>query len=112
MKFRTVAFAVFAVGGICMPANAGKLYDFRVQKLVMNSGVAEATVKMTNTSGHYMPRVDIRCEFKDAKGKTIEVGWRRYLRLAVGKTEYTTVQAKTGTETPRKVSCEVRWYQF
>lgn len=112
MKFRAVVFSVLAVGAISTSAHAGKLYDFSIQKLVAKSGTAEATLKMTNTSGHYMPRVDIRCEFKDSKGKTIEIGWRRHLRLAVGKTEYATVQVKTGTETPRKVNCEVRWYQF
>lgn len=107
MKFRTMIFAVLAVGGICVSANAGKIFDFRIQKLAVKSGVAEATISMTNTSGRFVARLDIRCEFKDASGKTVDVGWRRHLKLAVGKTEYAVVQGKSGADKTRKVDCKV-----
>jgi hypothetical protein len=111
MKLRSILFAVLAVGGICMPVQAAKLYDFVVQKFVVNAGIGEATVKLTNLSGQFMPRVDIRCEFKDGNGKTVDIGWRRYLKLAVGKTEYATVQGKKAMDTVRKVNCQIMWYQ-
>ena len=112
MKLRSILFAVLAVGGICMPVHAAKLYDFAVQKFVVNAGIGEATVKLTNLSGQFMPRVDIRCEFKDGKGKTVDIGWRRYLKLAVGKTEYATVQGKKAMDTVRKVNCQIMWYEI
>jgi hypothetical protein len=111
MKLRLTLFAVLAVGGICMPAHAAKLYEFVIQKFVVNAGVGEATLKLTNLTGHFIPRLDIRCEFKDGKGKTVDIGWRRYLRLAAGKTEYATVQGKKAMDTVRKVDCQVMSYQ-
>lgn len=110
MKLIAVVVAVLAASGISIPAQAGKLYDFRIQKVAVKSGVAEATISMTNTSGRFLSRLDIRCEFKDGKGKTVDIGWRRYLKLAVGKTEYVVVQGKLGVDTVRKVNCNVLTY--
>jgi hypothetical protein len=108
MKFRAVIFAAAVLGWTASSAfGAGKIFDFTLQSLTLTDGFGEVTVKATNKTGKFVSRMAIRCEFKDQGGKTIDVGWRRNLVLAAGKTDVFKVRGKTKISTLRSVNCHL-----
>jgi hypothetical protein len=110
MNLQAAMLAAIAVGLTATAAEgARKIFDFTLQNLTMVDGVAEVTVKATNMSGKFVSRIAISCNFKDQHGKIVDVGWRRNLSLAAGKTDSFKVRGKTSTDAVKTVFCNLRF---
>jgi len=108
MKLKSAVFATIVVGlTATAAAGAGKIFDIALQNFTVTDGVGEVTVKATNRTGKFVTRIAIRCEFKDPHGKIVDVGWRRNLSLADGKTDFFKIQGKTSMSTVRSANCNL-----
>ncbi|MDW6020425.1 hypothetical protein SAZ10_01475 [Mesorhizobium sp. BAC0120] len=112
MKVKSFLFAALAAGLIVEAAGAAKMYEFYIQDFKLKDGVAHVVVKAVNQSGKFASGLAIRCEFKDQSGKTLDVGWRRNLIVAAGKSETFTLLSKKNMEKARSVKCSALQYGY
>jgi hypothetical protein len=111
MNFKPAIFAAIAVGLTATAADAaGKIFNIALQNFTVTDGIGEVTVKTTNKTGKFVSHIAIRCDFKDQGGKIVDVGWRRNLSLAAGKTDLFKVRGKTSMGTVKSANCNLTFY--